>query len=251
MKKVFITILMALPLVAYAQSELTPQQKLEQAQKQLEEAKKAVADAEKAAGKKNDSTQGWVVPENQKKTTSKKTTKSKDADEKSNPKYLQGAVNTNAEGRVEFEMKTDANGKSAKQIYNLVYNYLSELTQNEENIASRIALVNPTEHTIACSMDEWLVFSKSFLSLDRSQFKYQLVAEIADNSLKLTMNRIYYLYEQDRSTGFTQTAEKTITDDIALTKKKNSLARVFGKFRKGTIDRKDEIFGEIAELVKK
>ena len=46
-------------------------------------------------------------------------------------------------------------------------------------------------------------------------------------------------------------AENVITDKIALTKKKNGLAKIFGKFRKGTINRKDQIFSEIAELVKK
>ena len=44
--------------------------------------------------------------------------------------------------------------------------------------------------------------------------------------------------------------EEVIIDKVALTKKKNDLARIFGKFRKKTIDRKDQIFSEIAALVK-
>lgn len=170
---------------------------------------------------------------------------------KADPKYLEGAVTLNDDGKVEFTMETDANGKSAAQIYDIVYNYMSGLTQDKNNIASRVALVNPQEHVIANTMDEWIVFSQSFISLDRTEIKYQLVANIADNSLKLKMTRLYYNYEEGRSTGFKDAAENVITDKIALTKKKNGLAKIFGKFRKGTINRKDQIFSEIAELVKK
>ena len=38
-------------------------------------------------------------------------------------------VTLNAEGKVEFTTETDANGKTADQIYNIVYQYMSELTQ--------------------------------------------------------------------------------------------------------------------------
>ena len=34
-------------------------------------------------------------------------------------------------------------------------------------------------HLIANTMDEWLVFSQSFISLDRTEFKYQLIARIS------------------------------------------------------------------------
>ena len=169
---------------------------------------------------------------------------------KEDPKYLEGAVKLNQEGKVEFTLDTDANGKTAKQIYDIVYEYMSDLTQSDENIGSRVALVNPNEYIIANSMDEWLVFSSSFISLDRSEFKYQLVAKIADNHLSLKLLRISYNYEEDRPTGFKAPAEKVITDKVALTKKKNDLAKIFGKFRKKTIDRKDQIFSEITALVK-
>lgn len=117
-------------------------------------------------------------------------------------------------------MQTDANGKSAKQIYDLVYNYFSNLTQDKNNIASRVALVNPKENIIANTIDEWLVFSQSFLSLDRTEFRYQLVAQIADNSLTVTLSRIIYNYEEGRSTGFKEPAENVISDRYALNKKR-------------------------------
>ena len=192
----------------------------------------------------------WMVPTVEKKKAEKETKAVNGVVLKDDPKYLTGAVSTNEEGKVEFVMNTDANGKSAQQIYDLVYNYLAELTQNSNNINSRVALVNPSEKIIANAMDEWLVFSSSFISLDRTEFRYQLVAKIADNSLQLTMSRLYYNYEEGRSTGFRDAAENIITDKYALNKKKNGLAKLFGKFRKCTIDRKDQIFSEIETLVK-
>ena len=165
-------------------------------------------------------------------------------------KYLAGAITYNEENKIEFTLDTDANGKTAKQIYDIVLKYMSELTQNDQNIASRVALVNDAEHVIANTMDEWLVFSQSFISLDRTEFKYQLIARISDNHLNLSLCRIIYNYEEGRSTGFKEPAEEVISDKIALNKKQNDLAKIFGKFRRCTIDRKDQIFAELAALVK-
>ena len=195
---------------------------------------------------------GWAIPTTvaKKKEEAKPVLMANGVELKEDPKYLEGAVKLNQEGKVEFTLDTDANGKTAKQIYDIVYEYMSDLTQSDENIGSRVALVNPNEYIIANSMDEWLVFSSSFISLDRSEFKYQLVAKIADNHLNLKLLRISYNYEEDRPTGFKAPAEQVITDKVALTKKKNDLAKIFGKFRKKTIDRKDQIFSEITTLVK-
>lgn len=165
-------------------------------------------------------------------------------------KYLAGAITYNDENKIEFTLDTDANGKTAKQIYDIVLKYMSELTQNDQNIASRVALVNDAEHVIANTMDEWLVFSQSFISLDRTEFKYQLIARISDNHLNLSLCRIIYNYEEGRSTGFKEPAEEVISDKIALNKKQNDLAKIFGKFRRCTIDRKDQIFADLTALVK-
>lgn len=284
MKKLFISILVLLPaLTMQAQNVLTPQQQLEKAQKELEDAKKALeaakiqaetaktkaeadkikaeaekvkAEAEKVKAKtnaqQNQSASGWAIPTAEpKKTEVKKVEKNANGTVlKADAKYMEGAITTNAEGKVEFTLDTDANGKSADEIYNIVYQYMSDLTQGENNIKSRMALVNKDQHIIANTMDEWLVFSSTFLSLDRSEFRYNLVASIKDNHLTLSMERLYYVYEEDRSTGFKAPAEEIINDKIALNKKKTDLAKIFGKFRKLTIDRKDQIFSELSTLVK-
>lgn len=149
-----------------------------------------------------------------------------------------------------FDTEIEAPGKSATQLYDLVFDYMSGLTQDKESKASRMALVNKDEHIIANAMDEWLVFSNSFISLDRTECKYNLIAKITDGKVSLSINHINYIYEEGRQTGFKLPAEEVIIDKVALTKKKNDLARIFGKFRKKTIDRKDQIFNEIAALVK-
>ena len=198
---------------------------------------------------------GWVVPTMTEEVEEKKVEKTAEGVVlKEDPKYLAGAIQLNAEGKVEFVLDTQANGKSADEIYNIVFQYMSKLIKNEQNINSRIDLVNrnnKNEQIIACIMDEWFVFNQSFISLDRSETKYQLVATISDNHLRLSMTRIVFNYEEGRSTGFKEPAENVITDKYALTKKKNDLAKIYGKFRRGTIDRKDQIFNDLTKLVRK
>lgn len=198
---------------------------------------------------------GWVVPTMTEEVEEKKVEKTAEGVVlKEDPKYLAGAIQLNADGKVEFVLDTQANGKSADEIYNIVFQYMSKLIKNEQNINSRIALVNrnnKNEQIIACIMDEWFVFNQSFISLDRSETKYQLVATISDNHLHLSMTRIVFNYEEGRSTGFKEPAENVITDKFALTKKKNDLAKIYGKFRRGTIDRKDQIFNDLTKLVRK
>ena len=211
----------------------------------------ATATATKNTEKPASKTSGWVIPTAVKKTEeTKPATTAAGLKLKEDPKYLEGAVTTDENGKVVFEAEMEAPGKSAEQLYELLFDYMSGLTQDKDAIESRIALVNKDEHIIANLMDEWLVFNSSFISLDRTECKYNLIANISDGKVKMTINHINYTYEEGRQTGFKLPAEEVITDKVALTKKKNDLARIFGKFRKKTIDRKDQIFNEIVALIK-
>lgn len=193
---------------------------------------------------------GWVIPTATKKETPKPAAQVNGAKLKEDPKYLEGAITFDEQGKIVFDTEIEAPGKSATQLYDLVFDYMSGLTQDKESKASRMALVNKDEHIIVNTMDEWLVFSNSFIALDRTECKYNLIAKITDGKVSLSINHINYIYEEGRQTGFKLPAEEVIIDKVALTKKKNDLARIFGKFRKKTIDRKDQIFSEIAALVK-
>ena len=193
---------------------------------------------------------GWVIPTATKKETPKPAAQVNGAKLKEAPKYLEGAITFDEQGKIVFDTEIEAPGKSAAQLYDLVFDYMSGLTQDKESKASRMALVNKDEHIIVNTMDEWLVFSNTFISLDRTECKYNLIAKITDGKVSLSITHINYTYEEGRQTGFKLPAEEVIIDKVALTKKKNDLARIFGKFRKKTIDRKDQIFNEIAALVK-
>lgn len=193
---------------------------------------------------------GWVIPTATKKETPKPAAQVNGAKLKEDPKYLEGAITFDEQGKIVFDTEIEAPGKSAAQLYDLVFDYMSGLTQDKEGKATRMALVNKDEHIIVNTMDEWLVFSNSFIALDRTECKYNLIAKITDGKVSLSINHINYIYEEGRQTGFKLPAEEVIIDKVALTKKKNDLARIFGKFRKKTIDRKDQIFSEIAALVK-
>lgn len=175
------------------------------------------------------------------------------AELKDDPKYLEGAVPVDNDGDPVFERTSDANGKNAAQISAIIKKYMSKLVKNENNVASTMMDISnqkENKYILLAQMDEWIVFNSSFISLDRTECKYRLWAYIYDNKVDLKIDNIRYAYEEDRSTGFKEPAKNVITDKYALSKKKNKLARIFGKFRKGTIDRKDQIFNDIIKLIK-
>ena len=63
------------------------------------------------------------------------------------------------------------------------------------------------------------------------------------------MTRIRYWYDEARDGGEKYSAEEWITDDMALNKKKTKLAPICGKFRRETIDLKDELFQSAASAL--
>ncbi len=247
-----IAVMLAMPIASSAQEVLTPEQKLEQAQKQLEAAQKAVEQARKDAKKASDKTEsaktesknsseGWAIPEEKKIDENVVRQQAKIEKDTEDAQYLAGAVPM-ADNNVVFTLDKDFPGKSSDEIYDDVYTKIENITRDaNQHENSRIALVNKKDHTIAAKMNEWLVFNNSFISLDRSEFSYALIAQITGSHLHVTISRINYSYEADRSTGFKSSAEDLISDKAALTKK-GKLNKMSAKFRKKTIDRKNEIF---------
>lgn len=196
---------------------------------------------------------GWNSPAATAKKTRKYVKSSRKEDDDIS-KYLEGAVPV-VDGSVIFTLDLDVPGKSAEDIYQIVYEYMDELTEDDnqktdEAAKSTIALVNESRHQIAARMCEWLVFNSSFISLDRSEFNYTLVANCTDNHLNMTLSRINYSYEENRDTGFKTKAEDWIVDEFALNKNKNKLSRLSGKFRRATVDRKNEIFNGVKEALR-
>lgn len=171
---------------------------------------------------------------------------------KENPdqKYLAGAVPL-VDGKVVFETTIKAPGKTRKQLFNTVLAYFEKLVKEPNQFEqSRILFADTVENKqLAANLQEWLVFKNKPLVLDRTRLLYQLSAECEDGEVRLKMNRIVYFYDEEREPQ-TYLAEEWITDKIGLNKKQTKLARVSGKFRRKTIDRKDYLFGKIEQLCK-
>lgn len=253
--KFYVMLLMTiiLPMALCAQNNKSTleeaQKRLEKAQKELEKAQKEMAEAEesdkvKEVLKLDSMTTGWTRPPFSKKAH--ETPKALLLNDKNDKKYLIGAVPTSHEGKVIFTLKLLIPNRTAQEIYNIVYNQLNLLTEEENQFdESSIALVNPHKHVIAAKFKEWLVFSNNFLSLDRAILNYTIIAKCGDENLSMTLERISYEYEAGRPSGFKSKAEDIITDKEALNKKGNKLNRLTGKFRRKTIDRKDQIFDTI------
>lgn len=196
----------------------------------------------------------WEVPTQ--KTEVRDTTKRKALFETKKkvegPKYLSGAVPV-VDGKVTFTLDMDVKGKTAQEIYDILYGVLDNMTKEENQFKeSKIAIVNKGEHTIAARYKEWLVFRNSALSLDRTVFNYTIIAQATDGHVNVKLFRISYQYELERgiNDGIEVVAEEWITDEQGLNKKKDKLAKYSGKFRKKTIDRKDNIFETITNALR-
>lgn len=226
-----------------------------EAEKYKKEAAKEAAPTAVTPATEQGDTQGWTVPQTTPKVapTNRAIDRADKAksDWKHDPMYLEGAVPENADSKVVFTLNLELPGQSGAQIYDKLYTCLNDLANDEhQKENSRIVLVNQSEGTIVGKYTEWLTFSESFLSLDRTVFNYMLVGKCTDGQMQLTLERISYEYEPERETGFKLSAEELISDAKALNKKKNGLNNGSGKFRRKTIDRKNEIFSTVAAALK-
>ena len=163
-------------------------------------------------------------------------------------KYLMGAV-PEVDGKVVFSTSINAPGKTAAQIYDILLQYMERMTKTTNQIQSKIITADADKHEITGAYQEWLVFKKTALSLDRTRFMYALNAQCSDGRADIKMTRIRYLYEEERSPQH-MTAEEWITDKEAVNKKNTKLLPISGKFRRKTIDRKDFLFNKFESLLK-
>lgn len=268
MKKLLIAALLAVPMMGMAQTTLTPQEQLEQAQKQLQEAQAALEQAKANAAKAEadnqqqveaaakqqaeaqpQSKQSWTQPVAPAPSASSAKAKKEEKGKDMSKYTAEGAV-PEVNGKVEWTTQISAPGLSAAQIYERLLAAQTQLTQGEDEIkGSQVALVNEQNHSIVTTVREWLTFSSSFLSLDRADCSYVLETQCYDGGATVKMSRIKYAYTTQSSTEY-YTAEEWITDEMAVNKKHTRLYRISGKFRRATIDRKDAVFNYLAESVK-
>lgn len=202
MKKLFIAILMAMPLIASAQDNTW--ERIEQAQ---------------------------VVKENP------------------DAKYLVDGAVPVVDGVVCWQTTINAPGKTAKQIYDILYKQMDKMVNEPNQIAnSAIVQDDKEKYELGAIFHEWLVFKNSTLSLDRTQLNFQLMVKYADGKADVKISHITYDYDLERKPVHYK-AEEWITDKYAVNQKHTKLYPISAKFRRKTIDRKDFIFSKFNSLL--
>lgn len=274
MKKLFFTIMLFLPLTALAQSEweaVPTQNKVEEARKAAEEAKAAAKAAKKAAkeaaraekearkqaAKAGNKTADAAQQAEGKQIAATKLVPARHALDPNSEdyKYLKPGAMPEQDGNVVFTLDLDVPALTAQQVYDRMYVALDTIANQEcqiqdERSKNGVVLVNKKEHSIVAQYHEWMTFKKNFVVLDRTRFNYTVIAKCTDGHLHLTLERMTFLYEQGRPTEMRTSAEEWISDKEAINKKGTKLLPGSAKFRRSTIDRKDELFELITKMVK-
>ena len=163
-------------------------------------------------------------------------------------KYLEGAIILK-DGKVTFSSEMVTPAMTKEQIYETILNWANKRFQPTEKMNARVLFQNPEEGSIAIGGEEYLVFSNSALALDRTRIYYQMKITCEYGKSNIEMSRIRYWYDEARNGGEKYEAENWIVDEWGLNKSKTKLAPICGKFRKKTIDLKDELFMEIQSVL--
>lgn len=161
-------------------------------------------------------------------------------------KYLAGAV-PEVDGKVVFTKEFSIPGMSQDEIYDRLLKWMNgRLAKNENN--SRVVFSNQEEGQIAGTGEEWIIFSSTALSLDRTKVQYQLVVTCQPEKCVFEVEKIRFNYREGKEK---YTAEEWITDQYALNKAKTKLVRGLAKWRRNTVDFVDDLCVEVAEALSK
>jgi hypothetical protein len=177
-------------------------------------------------------------------------------EDKNAPKYLKGAVPVE-NGIVTFQKSFRVPGQSDAQLYENMLFYVKDnlVVKGIEDAWTRMLSEGKEDGVIAARVEEWMVFSKKFLSLDQTRLRYQINVTTGQGKVNITVTQISYLYgeewEENKPTGKggeIYRAEEWITDEHALNKKGTKVLSGSGKFRRKTIDRMNEIFENAMDM---
>lgn len=166
----------------------------------------------------------------------------KDKDDDS--KYLAGAV-PEVDGKVVFTKEFSIPGMSQEEIFKRIQAWMEARLKKNAN-TSRVVYTNPEEGQIVGTGDEWIVFSSSALSLDRTKILYQLSVVCAPEKCTMEVEKIRFNYREGKEK---YTAEEWIVDKYALNKAKTKLVRGLAKWRRKTVDFVDDLALGAAEAL--
>lgn len=205
---------------------------------------------------------GWIAVDNNTKelATTKKEVKAAKANREERDKpYLLGMV-PEVDGLVTFARTFEVPGKTARELYELIYGQVDALTKEDGQISSHIVLKNDQEHSFAARFNEWMVFSQHILAVDRTEFHYSMIVNCEDGRFTVSMNHLSYIHSDSKTdnadgwkanklaSGQAYRAEEWITDKEAVNKKGTRLLRFSRKYRIKTIDRMNELFSRFSSL---
>lgn len=159
-------------------------------------------------------------------------------------KYMENAVPVIG-GKVTFSQTINATSLNKKQIFETVLDWANKRFQPDEKFNDKVLYSNEQEGAIAIGGEEYIVFSSSAFSVDRTRIYYQLRINCQEGKYDVSMTRIRYWYNEGRDGGEKFVAEEWITDKAAMNKSRTKLYPGNGKFRTKTIDLKDALFKDL------
>ena len=169
-------------------------------------------------------------------------------------KYLAGAV-PEVNGIVTFEKSFKVKNKSDQEIHQTMLDFVkNELVANAiDDMRTRVISDGSTDGTISAKVEEYMVFKKKFLNLDRTRFRYQINVTANNGGVKIVLTQISYYYNEDMEGkgGIPYKAEEWINDKNAINKAGTKLYPRSGKFRRKTVDRVEEIFEQAMDAFEK
>ena len=177
-------------------------------------------------------------------------------EDKHAPKYLVGAVPVE-NGVVSFKKTFRLPGQTQEKIYENMLFYVKDnlVVKGIEDAWTRMLSEGKEDGVICARVEEWMVFTKKFLYLDQTRFRYQINVAINDDQVQMIVTQISYLYGEEwienkpaGTGGEIYRAEEWITDEKALNSKGNKVLPASGKFRRKTIDRIEEIFNNAMDM---
>lgn len=162
-------------------------------------------------------------------------------------KYLAGAV-PEENGMVVFRKSFRVPGKTHEQVLAGMSDFVNQglVGKAIEGLRTRVIADGQSDGQIVARVEEYMVFKSKPLYLDRTRFRYQVVAKVTDDRVDMEISQISYYYgeQTDGTKGETYKAEEWITDEAAINKSGNKLYPRSGKFRIKTVDRAAEIFAQ-------
>lgn len=156
-------------------------------------------------------------------------------------RYLSGAV-PEVDGRVVFSKEIQIPGMSQTEVYNTALKWMHERLQENKNQESRVVFSDEEKGTIAGVGEEWIIFTSSALSLDRTLTNYQVTVTCKTGSCLVELEKLRFTYRDTEK----YRAEEWITDQYALNKAKTKLVRGLAKWRRKTVDFADDMFMDAA-----